>query len=256
MGSIWVATLLTATSLAVAPADFAGTWKVKYGGPPMTGPKTIGSMILAFTVDGDRVTGMAHIGSWPGVAPIANGKVAGDQISFTARGYLSSTTGIPTCRLEGTLSDGELVIRLSTIQNPGGPGSGGGWEYRGGKLDDGAAKAAKLEALAFLSHPRRAYPEFPDSNGADPLTAKQLADHRALDAERQDRARKLSRMVEEWEKDRTTNDTQTFSEGLSAPELDRLVAFYNSPLGQSLVATTPHGEVEIQTTVAQFVARE
>jgi hypothetical protein len=255
MRSIWVATLLTATSLAAVPVEFAGTWKVRYSGPPMTGPKTIGSMILAYTVDGDRVTGIAHIGSWPGVAPIANGKVDGGQISFTARGYLSSTTGIPTCRLEGTLSGGELVIRLSTIQNPGGPGSGGVWEYRGGKIDDGAAKAAKMEALGFLSRPRRAYPQFPDSNVADPLTPKQLADHPALDAEREDQARKLSRMVEEWEKARN-NDAQAFFEGLSAPELDHLLAFYNSPLGQSLVATTPHGEAEIQTTVAQFVARQ
>ena len=252
---IWLATLLTATCLAAAPADFAGTWRVKYIGPPMSGPKTIGSMILAFTVDGDHVNGIAHIGSWPGFAPIANGKVEGDQISFTARGYLSSTTGIPTCRLEGTLSGGELLIRLSTIQNPGGPGSGGVWEYRGGKLDDGAAKAEKMEALAFLSRPRRAYPQFPDSNVADPLTVKQLADHPALDAEREDQARKLSRMVEEWEKART-DAVQAFSEGHSAPELDRLVAFYSSPLGQSLVATTPHREAEIQTKVAQFVARQ
>src|SRR4051794_23857195 len=106
MKSLWVATLLTATTLAAAPADFAGTWKVKYQGPPMTGPKTIGSMILAFTVEGDRVTGIAHLGLWPGVAPIADGKIDGDRISFTARGYLSSSTGIPTCRLEGTLSGG------------------------------------------------------------------------------------------------------------------------------------------------------
>jgi hypothetical protein len=99
MRSIRVATLLTGTGLAAAPADFAGTWKVKYAGPPGTGPKTIGSMILAFTVDGDRVTGIAHIGVWLGVAPITNGKVEGAQISFTAMGYLSSTTGIPTFRL-------------------------------------------------------------------------------------------------------------------------------------------------------------
>jgi len=253
MRSIWIATLLTATNLAAATADFAGTWKVKYTGLPMTGPKTIGSMILALTVDGDRVTGMAHIGSWPGVAPISNGKIDADRILFTARGYLSSTTGIPTCRLEGTLSGGELVIVLSTIQNPGGPGSGSGWEYRGVKLDDGAAKAAKMEALAFLSRPRRAYPQFPDSNVADPLTPKQLADHPALNAEREDQARKLSRMVEGWEK---ANDVKAFSVGLSTPELDRLLAFYNSALGQSLVATTQHGEAEIHTTVAQFVARQ
>jgi hypothetical protein len=85
MTSIWVTTLLTATCLAAAPADFAATWKVKYTGPPMTGPKSIGSMILAFTVEGDRVSGIAHIGTWPGVAPITDVKVEGDKISFIAK---------------------------------------------------------------------------------------------------------------------------------------------------------------------------
>src|ERR1035438_7482491 len=113
MKSILATTLLTATSLAAAPADFAGTWKVRYAGPPMTSPKTIGSMIFAITIDGDHVRGMAHIGSWPGVAPIADGKVEGDRISFTARGYLSSATGSPTCLLEGTTSGSDLVIHLS-----------------------------------------------------------------------------------------------------------------------------------------------
>ncbi len=251
--SIWIATLLTASSLAAMPADFAGTWKVEYAGPPMTGPKTIGSMILAFSVDGDRLSGMANIGSWPGVAPIANGRMDGEQISFTARGYLSSTSGIPTCRLEGTLSGWQLVIRLSTVQNPGGPGSGSVWEYRGGRLDDGAAKAAKMAALTFLSQPRRAYPEFPDSNLADPLTPQQRANYPALDAGRADQARKLSQIVEEWER-AGSHPAKAFAEGLSALDLDRLVAFYNAPLGQSLLATTPHSQADIRSAVAQFVA--
>jgi hypothetical protein len=255
MKSIWVTTLLTATSLAAAPADFAGTWKVKYAGPPMTGPKTIGSMIFAITIDGDHVSGMAHIGAWPGVAPIADGKVEGDRISVTARGYLSSTTGIPTCLLEGMMSGGELVIHLSQIKSIGGPGAGGVYEYRGGKIDDAAAKAAKIEALTFLSQPRRAYPEFPDPNAADPLTAEQLADHPVLNAARQEQAHKLADTVEHWEKTKNYAP-QAFSEGINGTELDRVVAFYNSPLGQSLLATSPHGNADIQTTVAQFVARQ
>jgi hypothetical protein len=62
-------------------------------------------------------------------------------------------------------------------------------------------------------------------------------------------------MVEQWEKTKN-NALQAFSEGVNGAELDRLVAFYNSPLGQSLVATSPHGDAEIQTTVAQFVAQQ
>ena len=249
----WVATLLMAGSLAAAPADFAGTWKIEYAGPPKTGPKTIGSVILSFLVDRDRVTGIAQIGSWPGVAPIANGKVEGDRISFTARGYLSSTTGIPTCLLEGTLSGGELAIKLSTIQNSGGPGSGAVWDYRGRKLDGDASKAAKLEALAFLSRPRRAYPQFPDSEVSAPLASGQLARRPAFDPARAGDALKLSAMIQRWEKTKAS-PSQLLSEGLTPLDLDRLMAFYSSPLGQSFVATAPRDEVTIQYAAAQFVA--
>ena len=251
---ISIAALLTASGLAAAPADFAGTWNVKYVGAPRTGPKTIGSMILALKVDGDRVTGIVHIGSWPGIAPISDGVVTDDQISFTARGYLSSTTGIPTCLLEGTLRGGELVIHLSTIQNPGGPGSGGIWDYRGGKVDDTAARAAQIEALTFLSRPRRDFPGYAEPNVVDPLTPAQLAARPVLDADRAEQARKLSSMVAQWEKAKS-GDAQAFADGLGARELDSLVVFYSSPLGQSLVATTPHGDAEIQTTMAQFIGQ-
>lgn len=255
MKSIWITTLLTATSLAAAPADFAGTWKVKYAGRPDTGPKTIGSMIFAITIDGDHLSGMAHIGVWPGVAPIAAGKVVGDRIAFTARGYLSSTSGIPTCLLEGMMSGGDLVVHLSLIESAGGPGAGGVYEYRGGKLDDAGAKAAKIEALTFLARPRRAYAEFPDPNAAGPLTAEQLAEHPGLNAARREQAHRLADMVEQWEKTKNYA-AQGLPEAVNGTELDRLVAFYNSPLGQSLVATSAHGDAEVQTAVAQFIARQ
>lgn len=153
------------------------------------------------------------------------------------------------------MSEGELVIHLSQIESIGGPGAGGVYEYRGGKLDDAAAIAAKIEALTFLSRPRRAYPEFPDSNAAIPLTAEQRALHPALNAARQEQAHKLAEMVEQCEKTKNYAP-QTSYEGIDGTELDHLLAFYNSPLGQSLVATSPHGTAEIQTTVAQFVAQQ
>jgi len=258
MTSIWVATLLTAATLAAAPADFAGNWKVKYAGPPMTGPKTIGSMILALNVDDDRVTGMVQLGAWPGVAPVTDGKIDGDKISFTARGYLTSTTGIPTCKIEGVLSKGELVVRLTSIHNGGGPVGRGEWEYRGGQVDEVEARKALTSALTFLSQARRHSPCpaqmrpdacYPEDYEPEPLTVERLAIHPTLDAGKEGEARKLSGMVEQWEKVRAPS----FAEGLSTAELDRLVGFYNSPLGQSLVAA-PHGEAEIRTLAAQYVA--
>jgi hypothetical protein len=64
-----VAFLLAAAALAASPADIAGTWKVRSTWPDGPGLKTVGSVILDLKVDGENVTGMAHIGSWPGDAP-------------------------------------------------------------------------------------------------------------------------------------------------------------------------------------------
>lgn len=44
----------------------------------------------------------------------------------------------------------------------------------------------------FLSRPRRANPESPDPNAADPLIAEQLADHPALNAVRREQVHKLA----------------------------------------------------------------
>jgi hypothetical protein len=75
--------------------DFAGAWKVTYAGAGSPAPKTIGSMIFDLKINGGEVVGLAHIGVWPGLGPIAEGKVDGDHISFVATGYLPSTTGNP-----------------------------------------------------------------------------------------------------------------------------------------------------------------
>ncbi|HUA63283.1 MAG TPA: DUF2059 domain-containing protein [Verrucomicrobiae bacterium] len=239
MKSIWVAALFAAGSLAAAPADFAGTWKVKYAGPPMTGPKTIGSMIFDFKIDGGRVAGFAHIGTWPGLAPIAGGKVDGDHISFTATGYLPSSSGIPTCRIEGTISGDELVVKLSQIRSIGGPGSGGVYEYHGGKLDAAAARTEKLAALAALSV-HHVYSGYPDVEPQPPVD---------VDATLRTRAPRLAANVAAWEQVKPRGPE---ADAFSNQDLDDLIAFYNSPAGQAMIAAQ-HPEVE--TAIAAFLAR-
>jgi hypothetical protein len=72
---------------------------------------------------------------WPGDAPIADGKVDGDRITFTATGRLTSTTGIPTCRFVVTVHGDEMVLTMSVVANPGGPiGSGVAYEYKGKRI--------------------------------------------------------------------------------------------------------------------------
>jgi hypothetical protein len=126
------AAILTAGSPAAT--DLSGSWKVVYTGPPRTGPKTVGSMIFDFKIDGNVVTGTAHIGSWPGDAPIADGKIEGDRITFTATGHLSSTTGIPTCKLDVTVRGEEMTAVLSGLGS-------GAYEYKGKRKTDADTRA-------------------------------------------------------------------------------------------------------------------
>jgi hypothetical protein len=117
---LWLALLLAVTS-TLSAADVTGIWKVTYAGSPEYAPKSIGSMILDLKVTGNIVTGTATIGAWPGEAPISDGRIEGNHITFTATGNRESTTGIPTCKLDVTIQDDEMHVVLTAIKNAGGP---------------------------------------------------------------------------------------------------------------------------------------
>ena len=138
---VWIAILLVSMALTAPASDVAGLWKVRFSGPPRRAPKTVGSMILDLTVDGDQVAGTVRIGTWPGEAPIADGKIEGERITFTATGYLSSTTGIPTCQFVATVHGDEMTVTMTAIRNPGGPlAPGAVYEYNGTKSSQEARK--------------------------------------------------------------------------------------------------------------------
>ncbi len=237
LGVVFVA----AIPVGASAADFTGTWKVKYAGPEDAGPKTIGSMIFDFKINGSEVVGLAHVGVWPGLAPIAEGKVDGDKISFNATGYMPSTTGTPTCRIEGTLSGEDLLVKLTTIRNPGGPGSGGVYEYRGRRLDAAAARREKLQALATLSIHREYRRDFyPDVEPQPPTD---------FDAGLETRSTRLAVNITKWQK---VKPNQSEAESFSDQELDDLIAFYNSPAGQTMIKAQPPN---VETALAAFLAR-
>lgn len=120
--SLVVLTTLVGTTRAVsADTDVVGKWIVVYAGSPGTAPKTVGSMILDLKVNGNVVTGTAFIGAWPGEAPISDGKIESDHITFTATGHVGSTTGIPTCKFDVIMQDDEMHVTLTAIKNAGGP---------------------------------------------------------------------------------------------------------------------------------------
>ena len=129
----WVVILLVTAAMTAATADrIDGTWKVRFAGPPEHAPKTVGLIVLDLKVDLDAVTGLARIGVWPGDAPIADGKINGDHISFNATGHLGSTTGIPTCHFEAMIHGDGMDLTMTAIRNPGGPlGAGMVYNYSG-----------------------------------------------------------------------------------------------------------------------------
>ena len=76
MKSLWVLVLIAGFSLALLAADATGTWKASMETPN-------GTMENTFTlkVDGDKLTGTITMGQM-GEAPISEGKVDGDNVSF------------------------------------------------------------------------------------------------------------------------------------------------------------------------------
>src|SRR3954470_4893751 len=71
--------LFAAIAFGASAADIAGTWKAVFVSPE---PKAVSEMILHLAADGEKLTGNAHLGRL-GRAPVVEGKVAGDRISFT-----------------------------------------------------------------------------------------------------------------------------------------------------------------------------
>ena len=76
MKSLWILALMAICSLVALAADASGTWKGSVETPNGTMENT-----FTFKVDGDKLTGTITMGPM-GEAPISEGKVDGDNISF------------------------------------------------------------------------------------------------------------------------------------------------------------------------------
>ena len=78
---------------------------------------TIAQALFDFhVVDGNRLTGSAQIGdSYPGKAPITEGTIDGDHVSFTVIGEHPSSNGLPTMRFTGTIHGDELELTMDLV---------------------------------------------------------------------------------------------------------------------------------------------
>jgi len=98
-------------SLDAPPQELAGEWTARFVGRIGDRPKMIGRIDFDFQVDGNTLSGMAHMPGWPGDCPISEGKVENGRFSFVATGRLPSSSGIPVIRFEGEIHG--TVLKLS-----------------------------------------------------------------------------------------------------------------------------------------------
>jgi hypothetical protein len=112
----WTVILFSALVLGAPADDIAGKWKaIVVGG---VRHKTIYEATFDFKVDGNRLDGMAHVGNeessyYPGTAPISNGEIKGEHISFTVIGEHPSSSGLPRMKFDGTVHGDAIDLTLS-----------------------------------------------------------------------------------------------------------------------------------------------
>jgi hypothetical protein len=113
--------LLLAIAFSAAASDIQGTWKVVFTSPTDEQPKTVSEIIFNLSAAGDQLTGTAHIGNWPGDAPlIPGGKIEGDHFSFMAIGRLlwrsggpaGEASGLPKLTFTGTIHGKDIELTL------------------------------------------------------------------------------------------------------------------------------------------------
>jgi len=113
--------LVAAMAFGAAAADLSGDWKAVFTGPPSEWPKTVSEMTFHLTMEGERLTGTAHMGNFPGNGPVTDGRVDGDRFTFTVvtpnRWWVSGAqrmaSGFPKLVFSGVIEDGQMKIRLA-----------------------------------------------------------------------------------------------------------------------------------------------
>ena len=111
----WAVILFSVLTLGAPADDIAGNWKAKVVSDVRH--KTISQATFDFKVDGNHLSGTAHIGNdesscYPGTAPISNGKISGHRVSFTVIGEHLSSSGLPTMKFDGTVYGEALDLTM------------------------------------------------------------------------------------------------------------------------------------------------
>jgi hypothetical protein len=126
--------VVAALVLSASDSRIAGNWNVQFTGG--VGYKTIGDASFEFKVDGDKLTGMTRVGDgYPGRAPISEGKIDGDRISFTAIGKNTAMNYTFKMKFVGTVHGDELELAM-TMEFDDGSTSPGETYFKGKRVGD------------------------------------------------------------------------------------------------------------------------
>ena len=106
--------LLAMLTLGASAADISGAWKLRVTGGVIH--MTIAYATFQFQIDGSSLTGTAHIGdSYPGTAPISEGRVEGDRLSFKVVGRSPSSNGVPVMTFHGAIRGDHIKLTMHLI---------------------------------------------------------------------------------------------------------------------------------------------
>jgi hypothetical protein len=103
---------LAALVLDASGNGISGRWGVQFTGGE--GYLTVSDADFDFKADGGKLTGRARVGDgWPGTAPISEGKIDGDHISFRAIGKNAAMNAVIDMRFVGTVHGDELELTMT-----------------------------------------------------------------------------------------------------------------------------------------------
>jgi hypothetical protein len=125
---------LVALVLSASDSNIAGNWNARFTGG--VGYTTVADADLQFKVDGENLTGVVRVGNgFPGKAPISEGKINGDHISFTAIGKNTAMGAIITMKFTGIVHGDELDLAM-TMSGDDGSESPGETDFKGKRVGD------------------------------------------------------------------------------------------------------------------------
>jgi hypothetical protein len=137
--------LLASAALTLSAADLTGTWKAVFTCPPEKRPKMVSEMVFHLTAQGDRITGTAHMATWPGDGSLTGGRVEGNHFTFTvitqnawrSSGPAGQASGLPKLTFSGTVEGGEMEIALvwDSVMLYGNAGPPAEFTMRGKRID-------------------------------------------------------------------------------------------------------------------------